>query len=92
MLLSVVFFIIVLLSLAKKKTMFYEYRLGKKKIISEFEKYEFVTVKTSRNNRATTYYPFVRIFENEDNSCLIKLNYLGFFAKEFKKSEKVAVF
>ncbi len=75
-----------------KKVTFYNDRNGKKKIIGEFIKYEFVTRKVMRNEYHTSIYPFVKINLENGESGTFKLNFNNELAKSFKKGEKIELF
>jgi len=84
--------IAILAYLCNEKISFYKDRIGRKKIIGEFVKYEYVTVKVKRNEYNTSSYPFVKINESTDKDRIFKLNYNNLVTKEFRKGEEVELF
>ncbi|CAL2105561.1 conserved hypothetical protein [Tenacibaculum sp. 190524A02b] len=75
-----------------KKVTFYKDRNGKEKIIGEFIKYESVTQKVMRNEYRTSVYPFVKIYLENGESGIFKLNFNNELGKAFNKGEKIELF
>lgn len=84
--------IVVLFYFWNKKITFYKDRNGKKIIVGEFVKYEFVTEKVLRNESHTSRYPFVKINQGTEGVGIYKLNFQNELAKSFRKGEKIELF
>ena len=90
--LLLIILIVIYIYLWYKKATFYKDRKDKKKIISTFEKHEWITEKISRTETHSAKYPFVKIKINDEEFGIFRLTLYGFNIRYFKKREVVPVF